>query len=182
MLVELGRLGEAADLAAEGVELARLAGSPPLLLWAQSALACVRLAAGEITSAMREAQEAQTSGTRPDFCATGQPGWCLGLALTAAGEPAHGARAMLDSVGGLQLPLVVAADRPAAASDLVEALLAAGQLDAAEQALAAGEDIAARSGVALSAAITGRARATLLLAQPPQQLPRSSGCRASGHR
>ena len=72
---------------------------------------------------------------------------------------------MLDSVGGLQLPLVVAADRPAAASDLVEALLAAGHLDAAEQALAAGEDIAARSGVALAAAITGRARATLLLAQ-----------------
>ncbi len=72
---------------------------------------------------------------------------------------------MLDSVGGLQLPLVVAADRPAAAADLFDVLLAAGRLDGAEPALAAGKDIAARSGVALAAACTGRARAALLLAR-----------------
>lgn len=120
VLVELGHLREAADMAREGVELARLAGSPPLLLWAQSAHACARLAAGDVASAIRGAQEALSSGTRPDFCATGQPGWCPGLALTSAGEPDKGARAMLDSVSGLQLPLVVAADRPAAAADLVD--------------------------------------------------------------
>ena len=181
VLVELGRLQEAADMAQESVELARLAGSPPLLLWAQSALSRARLAAGDIASAIRDAQEAQTSGTRPDFCATGQPGWCLGLALTAAGEPDQGAHAMLDSVGGLRLPLVVAADRPAAAADLVEVLLAAGELDGAEQALAAGEDIAARSGVALAAASTGRARAALLLAcgQPAAAAECAAAARAT---
>lgn len=130
VLVELGRLQEAADMAREGVELARLAGSPPLSLWAQSALACARLAAGDIASAMRDAEEGQISGTRPDFCATGQPGWCLGLARAAAGEPDKGARAMLRSVGGLQLPLVFAADRPAAAADLAEVPLAAGRAGA----------------------------------------------------
>lgn len=170
VLVELGRLQQAVEMAADGVELARLAGSPPLLLWAQSALAGARLAAGEIAPALREAREAQASGTRPDFCATGQSGWCLGVALAAAGEPDHGARVMLDSLGGPHLPLVVAAERPAAAADLVEVLLAAGRLHEAEQALAAGADVAARGGVALAAALTGRARATLLLAydQAPQ--------------
>ena len=119
VLVELGRLREAAETAAEGVELARLAGSPPLLLWAQSALACAQLAAGEIGAAIRDAQEAQASGTRPDFCATGQPGWCLGLALAAAGQPDQGARVMLDALGGPRAARWCSpAERPAAAADL----------------------------------------------------------------
>jgi tetratricopeptide (TPR) repeat protein len=141
-LIELGRLQDAAEIAEEGVELARLAGSPPLLLWAQSALAGARLAAGDIVFATREAQEAQEaqrSGTQPDFCATGQPGWGFGLALAASGEPAQGARVMLDALGGPGLTLVLAAERPAAAADLVEVLLACDRSADAEQALARGE-------------------------------------------
>jgi DNA-binding NarL/FixJ family response regulator len=165
VLVELGRLREAADMAREGVELARLAGSPPLLLWAQCALACTRLAAGEIVSAMRDAHEAQASGTRPDFCATGQPGWCLGLVLAAAGQPVQGARAMLEALGGPGLTLVVAAERPAAAADLVEVLLACERSDDAGQVLASGEMAAARAGTEWAAMTVGRARAAVLLAE-----------------
>ena len=164
VLGELGRLQDAAELAEEGVELARLAGSPPLLLWAQAALACARLAAGDIVSALREAHEAHRSGTQPDFCATGQPGWTLGLALAASGEPDRGARVMLEALGGPSLPSVLAAERPAAAADLVEMLLACDRSDDAEQALASGERAAARAGTDWSAMTASRARAAVLLA------------------
>ena len=168
-LIELGRLHEAAEIAEEGVELARLAGSPPLLLWAQSALASARLAAGEIVAAMREAREAHASGTRPDFCATGQPGWCLGLVLAAAGEPEQGAGVMLDSLGGPKLDLVLAAERPAAAADLVDVLLASGRSEQAEQVLATGEQAAARAGIDWARITARRARAAVLLAMGDAQ-------------
>ncbi len=165
VLAELGRLKDADEMAGEGVELARLAGSPPLLLWAQSALSCVRLAAGDVGSAMREAREAHSSGTRPDFCATGQPGWSLGLALAASGEPERGAQVLLEALGGAELRLVLPAERPAAAADLVEVLLACDRSDEAEQVLASGEQAAARAGTDWSAMTASRARAALLLAR-----------------
>ena len=86
-LMELGRLAEATAAAEEGVERARLAGNPRMLLWAQSALASARLAAGDVAAALRHGEQAAAAGTRPDFHAAGQPGWCLGAALTAAGNP-----------------------------------------------------------------------------------------------
>ena len=165
VLAELGRLKDADEMAGEGVELARLAGSPPLLLWAQSALSCARLAAGDVGSAMREAREAHSSGTRPDFCATGQPGWSLGLALAASGEPERGAHVMLEALGGAELRLVLPAERPAAAADLVEVLLACDRSDEAEQVLASGEQAAARAGTDWGAMTASRARAALLLAR-----------------
>ena len=67
---------------------------------------------------------------RPDFHAAGQPGWCLGAALTAAGTPERAVAAMLDSFGGAGAVLPV--DRPAAAADLAAAQLAAGDPDGAD--------------------------------------------------
>ena len=165
VLAELGRLKDADEMAGEGVELARLAESPPLLLWAQSALSSARLAAGDVGSAMREAREAHSSGIRPDFCATGQPGWSLGLALAASGEPERGAHVMLEALGGAELRLVLPAERPAAAADLVEVLLACDRSDEAEQVLASGEQAAARAGTDWGAMTASRARAALLLAR-----------------
>ena len=164
-LVVLGRLREATKNALDAVELARLAGSPPLLLWAQSALAGARWAAGEISSATRDAHEALASGTRPDFCATGQPGWSLGLLLAAAGQPDQGARLMLEALGGPDLTSVIAAERPAAAADLVEVLLACERSNDAAEVLASSETAAAHSGTDWAAITTGRARAALLLAK-----------------
>jgi DNA-binding NarL/FixJ family response regulator len=65
---------------------------------------------------------------------------------------------MLDAFGGPGLPRVLPADRPAAAADLVEAQLAAGDVAAAEATLA----IAAGGDHAL--AVTAVARAGVLLA------------------
>jgi DNA-binding NarL/FixJ family response regulator len=135
-LIELGRLADATAAAEQGLELARLAGNPPLLLWAHCALAGARLAAGHVSAALQRADAAAATGIRPDFHAAGQPGWCRGAALTAAGNPERAVTAMLGSFGGPALPAVLPVERPAAAADLAEAQLAAGDVDAAVATLA----------------------------------------------
>jgi DNA-binding NarL/FixJ family response regulator len=59
---------------------------------------------------------------------------------------------------------VLPAQRPAAAADLVEAQLACGDVDAAQATLAHGQAAAARAGTAWAEAVTGMARASVLLA------------------
>ena len=168
-LIDLGRLAEAGAAAEEGVERARLAGSPRILLWAQSTLASARLAAGDVAAALQQGEQAAQEGTRPDFHATGQPGWCLGAALTAAGRPDRAVPILLDALGGPELAHVLPADRPAAAADLIDAQLALGDIAAAQAALVQAEAAAGRAGTGPAQAITEIARAAVLLAQerPP---------------
>ena len=144
-LIELGRIADATAVAEEGVERARLAGNARILLWAQCARASARLAAGDVAAALQDAGEAAATGTQADFHAAGQPGWILGAALVAAGNPERGRDQLLDA-----LPAVLPVDRPAATADLVEAHLACGDVDAAEQALAAPVLDIARSAVLLA--------------------------------
>ena len=164
-LIELGRLADAASAGEEGVELARLSGNPRMLLWAHSALASARLAAGDVAAALQHAGDAAEIEIPAGFHAAGQPGWCLGAALTAAGNPERAVEEMLRAFGGASLPEVLAVERPHAAADLVEAQLACGRLEAAEEALEQGEAAAARAGTAWAAAVTGLARAAVLLAR-----------------
>ena len=72
--------------------------------------------------------------TRPDFLARGQPRWCLEAALAAAAAR-YGAHADVQCAGGSDLTLVIPAERPAAAGDLVDVLLGCGRLDDAEKVL-----------------------------------------------
>ncbi len=159
-LVELGRLSEAVAAGEEALDRARLTGNAQQLVGAQAALAGARLAAGDVTGALREAEEAQTTEAPPGFHRAAQPGWSLGAALTAAGNPERAASTLLEAFGGATMPLVVPADRPAAAADLVEAQLAAGDLAAAREALAA-----VQAGTRWAAATTARATAAVLLAE-----------------
>ena len=135
-LIELGRLAEAVAAAEEGLERARLGGNPRMLLWAQSALASARLASGDVAEALRHAEQAVQDETRPDFHMAGQPGWCLGAALAAAGNADLAVAVMLDAFGGPELPTLVPSDRPAAARDLVEAQLMLGDVAGAQAMLA----------------------------------------------
>ena len=151
-LIELGRLGEATATAEEGLELARLGENPRMLLWAHSALASARLAAGDVAAALSAAGEAVELDARADVYAAGQPGWCLGAALTAAGNPDQAIPALLGGFGGEALPAVLPADRPAAAADLIEARLALGDLAGAEAVL---ERPAAAGARAVAAASPG---------------------------
>jgi len=97
-------------------------------------------------------------------------------ALTAAGNPQRGAAALLEAFGGAAMPLVIPADRPAAAADLVEAHLAAGELAAADEALAHGTAAADEAGTAWTAATIARARAAVMIAAG-----RSAEAVAAGH-
>jgi ATP/maltotriose-dependent transcriptional regulator MalT len=164
-LVALGRLADASGAGEEAVELARLSGNPRMLLWALSALAASRLAAGDVAAALRHAGEAEALGTQPDFHATGQPGWCLGAALTAAGNAERAVAAMLEAFGGAELASVLPAERPAAAADLVEAQLACDDVVSAEQTLAHGEAAAAQAATPWASAVAATARTAVLLAR-----------------
>ena len=164
-LVDLGRLGEAVARAEEGLERAALSDNPRMLLWAHCAAATALLAAGDVPAALRHATAAGQDGVAADVQAAGRPGWCLGTALAAAGNAARGAETFLAGCGGPGLTGVLPADRPAAAADLVEVLLAAGDVDAAAAALAAGEAAAERAGTPLAQALAGLARARVCLAR-----------------
>ena len=164
-LIELGRLADACAAAEQGVERARVAGTPRLLLWAESALARARLAAGDVTVALQLAEQAGEGVARAGFEASGQPGWCRGAALAAAGNAERAVPALLEAFGGESLDRVVPCDRPAAAADLVEAQLACGDLGAAERTLAHAEAAAARAGTTWAAAVAGIARSAVLLAR-----------------
>jgi DNA-binding CsgD family transcriptional regulator len=134
-----------------------------MLLWAHSALASALLAAGEVQAALQHATDAAETGAPPGFHAAGQPGWCMGPALTAAGNPERGVAAMLDAFGGADLSALLPVQVPRAAAELAEAQLAAGDLEAAEATVAGGEAAASRAGTDWGLGVTRLARAGLLL-------------------
>jgi DNA-binding CsgD family transcriptional regulator len=164
-LVELGRLAQAVVAAQEGVELARLTNNLRAGVWARSALAAARLASGDVAAALADASAAAASGSLAGFYAAGEPGWCLGTALTAAGNADRGVPALLDAFGGPDLSAVLPVYRPRAVADLVEALLALGDVDGATDALARGDAAVERAGTPWAAAVVGVARSGVELAR-----------------
>ncbi len=118
-LRELGRLAEAVAAGEEALDRARLAGNSQQQLGAQSELSLARLATGDVSGALREAEEARGIDARPSFYSAGQPDWCLGAALTASGN-AERAVPLLRAAHEAAIP----GSRAAVAGDLVEALLA----------------------------------------------------------
>ena len=71
VLIELGRLAEATAAAEQGVELARLAGNPPMLLWARCALSVGAARGRRRRRRVQHAEEAAASGVAADFHAAG---------------------------------------------------------------------------------------------------------------
>jgi ATP/maltotriose-dependent transcriptional regulator MalT len=163
-LRELGRLNDALDAAEEAVELARLAGDEHLTVVANCELAAVHHAIGDATSALRAADDAALIETPRTLLNAAQPGWCHGIALIAAGNPARGLAALLEAcspdVGELPPP-----ERALMAADLVEAYLALGQIEDAEAALRHGEHAAQDFDTPHTLAVLARARAAIMLAR-----------------
>jgi ATP/maltotriose-dependent transcriptional regulator MalT len=114
-----------------------------------------------------------------DFHAMGQPGWCLGAALTAAGNADRAAATMLEAFDGPELAGVLPVDRSLAAADLIEAHLARDDLAAATDMLARAGSAAAAVGTAWAAAVAGNARAAVLLAagQPAEAVSAAAAAR-----
>ena len=147
-----------------GLERARLASNPRLVLWAQAMLATAHLAAGDV--GFRAASRGRRWGGRrrgrlPRRRATRLG---LGAALAAAGNPDR-AVVVLAGAFGPGLAHVLPADRPAAAADLADALLAVGDLAGAADALAHGERAAAELATPWAITVTRRSRSALLLAR-----------------
>jgi ATP/maltotriose-dependent transcriptional regulator MalT len=159
-LVELGRLSDAIAAADEGVERARLLAHNSLLVWAHSARSGARLAAGEVQAALEDAREAAQVGGVPGIEAAGQPGWCLGAALTAAGEAEPAIAALQEGLGGSDFSRIAPAQRPPAAADLVVAQLACGHVAAADATLSNVGD----AGTGSARAVAELTRARVLLA------------------
>jgi DNA-binding NarL/FixJ family response regulator/tetratricopeptide (TPR) repeat protein len=166
-LRELGRVAEAVAAGEEAVDRARLTGTPQQLVGAYAALSAARLAAGDVSGAVREASDALAIDTPVGIYSAAQPGWCLGAALAAAGNAERAVPLVRDAVGAAA-PVM----RPFVAADLVEVELAAGDLDGARAALAqAGTGTPwaahARAAVLLAAGHADEAAATTRLAAPP---------------
>ena len=141
-LIELGRL---ADAAAPG---RRAWSCSALRQPAHAALGSQRPGLGAARGGGGGRGAAARGRRRRDripagFTPPGQPGWCLGAALTAAGNPERAARRCCARSAA---PRCRGAGRraPHAAADLVEAQLACGRLEAAEEVLEHGEAAAAR--------------------------------------
>ena len=164
----------------EAVDRARLSGNAQQLVAAHSALSTARLATGDVGAALREAEDAAAIDAPPDFHRAAQPGWCLGAALTAAGNPERGAATLLEAFGGAAMPLVIPAERPAAAADLVEAQLAAGDLAGGAARRSSTARRPPEAGTPWAATTIARARAAVLLAEGRPDEAR--GARPDGRR
>jgi ATP/maltotriose-dependent transcriptional regulator MalT len=121
-LRELGRLAEAVAAGEEALDRARLSGNHPQQLEAQAALATARLAAGDAGGALREAEEVAELGRSR----AGQPQWVHGAVLTAVGNADRAVPLLREAV-----PLVPPVLRAEAVADLVDALVATGDVEAA---------------------------------------------------
>jgi DNA-binding CsgD family transcriptional regulator/tetratricopeptide (TPR) repeat protein len=164
-LRELGRLAEAVATGEEALDRARLLSNPQQMLWAQCALASARLAAGDVSGALREAEEAQGIDAEPSYHRAGQPQWCLGTVLSAAGNADRAVPLLRDALAG-----VIPVQRCEAAADLIDAQIAAGDVAGARETLATIGP--ARSPWA--AAITARATAALALAEGRADMARQA--------
>ncbi len=97
----LGRLGEAAETAQEGVEGARIGGHEQLILFALTFRSHVALAEGDLGLALAAGEEALGIARRLGRSwSIGGTGWILGEALLEAGQPARCATVVLDTMGG----------------------------------------------------------------------------------
>ncbi len=181
-----GRLEEAREDSDAAVELARLGGSPQLMSWALALRSWLTLRSGDVEGALEEGEESRrlASSVTPNPFSLVGAGW-LAEARVEAGAPAAGRDALLEALGGSDLPMIERAFRPYLYDVLVSAELALGRQSAAagwaERALASleGIELAGRRAFALRAAAAvalaeGRAHAAAELALEAAELAGSA--------
>jgi ATP/maltotriose-dependent transcriptional regulator MalT len=167
-LLVLGRLDEAAECAADGVEAARLAASDELSSMAFTVQGMVAVQIGDIEVARRAGEQAvETAGHDGDWWSAAA-GCVLGIVHLLSGEPARCVERMISACGGSDLPRLDVLHRPVFMETLVVAALAQDDIDAAEswteqmEACCAGVELPSRVGHALLA----RARVQLAAGDP----------------
>jgi DNA-binding CsgD family transcriptional regulator len=157
-----GRLTEAADPLDGAIEAARMTGNPQTVAWALFARSMVALQAGDIELARATAQE--SSDLADDGQHSHLSAWAamaLAGALLHSGQPRDGARVLVASAGGDELPLVTPNWRTHSLDLLTRCLLAADQPDAARAAAQCAQDDAIT--LPLARAMADRAMAAVAL-------------------
>ncbi|MFN2495987.1 MAG: AAA family ATPase, partial [Pseudonocardiaceae bacterium] len=164
----LGRLAEAAECAADGVEAARLAGSDELSSMAFTVQGLIAVQLGDIEAGLRAGEQAvETAGYDGDWWSAAA-GCVLGIAHLLSGQPARCVERMVGACGGPDLPRLDVLHRPLFMEALVVAALAQDDLVAADswvgrmEACCVGLELPSRVGHALLA----RARVQLAVGDP----------------
>jgi DNA-binding CsgD family transcriptional regulator/tetratricopeptide (TPR) repeat protein len=132
VLHDLGQIERALEDGEQVAGRAQALGLPPLIRWSLAELAAVRLSAGDLSGAMRDAQAAATAG-QAWLLGAALPERVEGVALGASGHPGQGA----DKLHPV-LSRVLPAEWADVASDLVELLVADGRLDEADTLVSRG--------------------------------------------
>ncbi len=159
-----GRLAEAIEVIDDGIESARLTDITQDLAWRLHIRSSAALAAGDLDTALRTAQEAVdlTREWDENFIAA-YPGVGLAAALLEAGEPAHAAETLVGKAGGEELSLIPVGWRAHALDLLVRCHLALGQRESAARAAAVADAAATRANLAIAKAWAQRAAAAVAL-------------------
>ncbi|MGQ0773675.1 MAG: helix-turn-helix transcriptional regulator [Pseudonocardiales bacterium] len=151
----LGRLDEAAECAADGVEAARLAASDELSSMAFTLQGLVAVQIGDLKAGLRAGERAvETAGHDGDWWSAAA-GCVLGIAHLLSGEPARCIERMVDACGGPEFPRLDVLHRPIFMETLVVAALVQGDIDAADswveriEACCVGVELPGRLGHAL---------------------------------
>ena len=123
-----GRLAEAIEVIDDGIESARLTDIPQDLAWRLHIRSSAALAAGDLDTALRTAQEAVdlTSGLDENFVSA-YPGVGLAAALFETEEPARAAESLTGKAGGGELTLIPVGWRAHALELLARCHLALGR-------------------------------------------------------
>ncbi len=132
-LVELGRVDEAIAVGEDAVEAAWATGYPRLRLPARCELALARALHGDDEAAQRDARDAVALAASDAPLWRAKAGSTLGMVL-AGRRPDAGIDSILAATGGVELPDVLAAERPAIWAALTEAELRRGDITAARRA------------------------------------------------
>lgn len=160
-----GDIGEATDVVANAVEMARLSGNVQVVAWALDVECRVATTRGDLDTAVRCGEEGVALAA-----ALGKPwisapvGSALGVARLDAGYPESCRTELLKWGGGPGLPLARLWQRCVSYEALTRAELALGRGDAADEWVRRAEALDTSSSP-LAAAMTHRARTRVLLAR-----------------
>jgi DNA-binding NarL/FixJ family response regulator len=159
-----GRLAEAAELIDGGVESSRLANNVQDLAWRLHIRSSAALAAGDLDTALRCAEEAvELTRELDENFISAYPGMGLAEALLSSGDAARAVEVLVGAAGGEELPLIPGGWRTCALELLARCYLELGRREDAARAAALVEATAA--GVRLPSAVgwTRRAAAAVAL-------------------
>ncbi len=166
VLQMLGSLDEAVRVLDEAAEAARLSGNVQALAWNLLNHANASLYVGDVNTARRVAQESVDITRDLDHSLVSTyAGANQAFVLSAAGEHERAIRAVTESAGGEDLPLLPGGWRANYFEAITRSRLALGQVEGARRAAAGAAAVAERTGTGFSGAMTARAAAALALAE-----------------